>query len=198
MGNGTPNTIYLISTPCSFSWDFHSEYFHIEQTAKNTGDFQHYSHPGPFENHFYFVPIMPQNSVQDTVFFKTDADFVDALTDLSSLYYGKRIKQHGPVFMGGMLLMADLLKIRPNPYYLLPFYAGNHQMPLQVPSDWRILSNISDLILKCSKNVEYARIMKAATAYAESLRIFDVDKEIAYFRLIQSLEVSYSKDVERV
>jgi hypothetical protein len=157
------------------------------------GDFQHYSHSGPFERHFYFVIVMPREPIKEGFILKTDEKFLTSLTSLSSLYYGKRIEHHGPMFMGGKFLMADLLNIKPNPYFQLPFYSASRQNSLSVVTDWRKLKEISDLLAKCSDNVQYTKINKAAIAYAESLRLFVIDKEIAYFRLIQSLECLVDK-----
>jgi hypothetical protein len=116
---------------------------------------------------------------------------------LLSLFYGKRVINHGQIWSPPPFWsLPDLQKVRPNPYHALPIYSGVHTKAPVKDNDWTAVKSIKELIEAPAAPVtSRLRILNAARAYAESLGIFPLDREIAYFRLIQALEAMvYASD----
>jgi hypothetical protein len=181
---------YLVSTPCQMTHEFHSETVTVYQMIKNLGDYAHLAHPGPFERHFYALEIQTSQTAAGFAF---NLD-VDKIVGILSLWYGKDIINHGPIITDGVLSLPDLLNLAPNVYFSLPVYGGQHIDPPATECNWKSLAQIQSLLGETKFTHDKTHtIVKAAKCYSQALRLFPIDREIAYLRLIQSLECVVDK-----
>ena len=179
--------VFLISTPSQFIHSFASDELSVIQLPSNVGDYAHLSHSGPFERHFYALTI---NTCA------TDREYVrklelDPMTvvGLFSLWFGKHVRNHGPIVLDGGWMLPDMLSMHPNPYFAHAIYSGVHTKPLTRPCDWRSLESLLPIIQELkAAGTDESPIMAAAKCYSEALRLLPLDREIAFFRLIQAIE----------
>ena len=179
--------VHLISTPCSFLHSYESERLVISQISSNAGDSAYYGHPGPFQHHFYALQVPVSQEEQPGVF-RWDL-YPDDVVAILSLFFGKRILHHGPIWLPPFWSLPELQSVRPNSYHSLEFYSGEHSKTPRREPDWREVARLSGQIRGLEARSEISsRMTVAAKAYAESLTLLPFDRELAYFRLIQALE----------
>jgi hypothetical protein len=185
------DSVYVISTPNAFAHSFETGRVKVHQLPSNVGDTRFYGHAGPFEHHFY-VCTVPVGTTERAGVFRWEVN-VDDVIALMSLFFGKRITNHGLLWLPHSWMLPDLQGVRPTSYHTLPIFSGQHFKPLVRDCDWRLLGAI-ELLLEtlASAGSESTPIVLAARAYAESLRILPTDREIAFFRLIQAVESAAS------
>jgi hypothetical protein len=183
---------FLFSTPTSFDHSFKGHRIRIQQVSTNIGEAEHFRHRGPFEHHFYVLGIPVAETDKPGVSrFELDPDDVLALL---SLFFGKRIINHGAIFLPPLLSLPSFQNVRPNPYHDLPVFSGAHaKVPIQNP-DWRAVAQIEkELEELAAPACSRPDFIAAARAYADSIRLLPMDRELAYLRLIQALESAGSR-----
>lgn len=183
---------YVISTPCGFTHEYESEQFAIAQIPNNVGDYRHYRVGGPFEHHFYVATIGNPDKEKGPAFCTWQRQ-LSAILGILSLWYGKRIRSHGALLLGGSWCLPDMLGILPNDYYFLPFYCGDHIKDPSRPCNWQSIDKLAELLAKGVFELdEETRLVQAARIYSDALNILPLDLELAYVRLIQCLETVMS------
>jgi hypothetical protein len=181
------NAVHVISSPCQFSHSFESENLCILQMSSNSGDSAHYDDAGPFQHYFYAV-IVPISQTTDPRIRRWKI-LPEDVAALLSLFYGKRILHHGFMYLPPVWGLPELQSVRPNPYYTLELYAGIHTKEPRREPDWREANHVARLLQQLSSASNGCKkILVAARAYADSLRLLPFDRELAYFRLIQAIE----------
>ena len=185
---------YVISTPCAFTHDYESERFSIAQIPNNVGDYRHYRVGGPFEHHFYVVTIGNPDKEKGPAFC-TWKDQLSAALGILSVWYGKHIRSHGALLLGGSWCLPDMLDILPNDYYFLPFYRVDQPKAPSRPCNWQSIHQLARLLAQCVvESHQETPLVQAARIYSDALKVLPVDIELAYVRLIQCLEKAASTE----
>ncbi len=181
------SAVFLISTPSQFDHAFRSDELSVIQLPSNMGDYAHFSHPGPFERHFYALTINTCTTEHDYI--RQLAIDPTAVVSLFSLWFGKHVGTHGPIVLDETWMLPDLLNINPNPYFSHAIYSGVHTKPLVRDCDWRSVEELLPIIQRFKAiGKGDLPMIAAAKCYSEALRLLPFDREIAFFRLIQAIE----------
>lgn len=178
---------FLISTPSEFVQEFVSDALSVRQIAENMGDYRHLAHRGPFERHFYVLRVNTRETERRFVS-RIALDHTKVIAILS-LWYGKHIYDHGLIQSQDTWMLPDMLSMSPNAYFRHSVYSGEHKKPPITECDWCFIQELKS-VLESLVTDEHggASIMAAASCYAEALRLLPIDREIAFFRLVQAME----------
>jgi hypothetical protein len=104
------------------------------------------------------------------------------VTDLASIWFGKRFDYHGPIAIGGIAHMPDLSSIAPISHYHLGPYNHQPRSDLNIELNLNSLAPVLCLLSKRQPQNELAAFWAATRFYAR-----------AFFHLVVALEVIASQ-----
>ena len=117
----------------------------------------------------------------------------EMLTDLASVWFGKRFDYHGAIARDSIAQLPILGSISPVSHYnLAPF---NHQPRSDLSIDLNVLAlkPILCFLYKRQPEEELSAFWAATRFYARALRTFENDPEVAFFNFIVALEIIASQ-----
>lgn len=179
------DAVFLISAPRSLAHEFRGARVKIAQMDSAAAGASRFLHPGPFEHHFYALSV-PTSPMDESGMFGNEVE-PGHLVALLTLFFGRRIQNHGQIRWQEIYAMPDMEGVRPNQYYGLPIYSAAHDGKLpDRPDGWPALQSVASVVDR--PMAASGALVRAAQAFAQSLTVFPLDRELGYFKLIQALE----------
>lgn len=197
----------VISTPSQLVGQLSRPDLAIQIVFPHTDvEFQKYVQPGPYSRTYYLVSIRePDDPSSDDAFAaptwtSDDGKPVYALgavggmlTDLASVWYGKRFDYHGVITHESRAWLPDLSSVLPVSHHNLGLHNRKPRPDLDIELTLGALDKPLNLLYKGEPAAELDAFRTAARFYARALRAFESDPEVAFFDFIVALEVMASQ-----
>jgi hypothetical protein len=149
---------------------------------------------GPYSRSHYVISTSLDESKNQSELFTRPLKFEpDMITDLASLWFGKRFDLHGPIEKMGLFWMPYGTESMPTRMYFLGAYNHKPRKDLQVPLKLDQLSVPVKLFSTKKPRSILGAFWKAASFYARSLRAYEDEPEVAFLDLISALEIIASE-----
>ena len=197
----------VISTPSRLVGELDTPDLRLQMVLPSSGaDFQTAVVHGPYSRSYYLlsieVPDDPSKPGEFAVPVTTSSDgrtshsygaIGEMLTDLASVWYGKRFDYHGVIIHDSIVRLPDLSCTSPLRHHNLGFYNGEPRPDLDIELQLPALGPVIDFLHRQCPEEELTAFWTAARFYARALRAFNNDPEVAFFDLIVALEVVASQ-----
>lgn len=197
----------VISTPSRLVGELVTPDLRLQIVLPSGGvDFQTAVVAGPYSRSYYLlsveVPDDPSKPGEFAVPVTTSSDgrtshsygaIGEMLTDLASVWYGKRFDYHGVIIHDSIVRLPDLSCPSPVRHHELGFYNRKPRPDLDIELTLQALGPVIDFLHRQCPEKELDAFWTAAHFYARALRAFNNDPEAAFFYFIVALEVVASQ-----
>jgi len=198
---------FLISTPSRLVGELNTPTLRLQfMFPENPAEFETSLSAGPYSRDYCMISARtPDNSSEPGDFAVPTTTLQNEekiyhhnivatmVTDLASIWFGKRFDYHGALFLHGVARLPDLSSSIPINHRDLAPYNHLLRSDLAIKLSLDSLTPVLCFLFKRQPEEELATFWTATRFYARALRAFDTDPEAAFFHLIVALEVIASK-----
>ena len=198
---------FLISTPSRLVGVLNTPTLRLQSVfPENPAEFEASLSVGPYSRDYYMISVrvpddssepgdfaVPITTLQNGEKIYHHSIVPTMVTDLASIWFGKRFDYHGALFLQGVARLPDLSSSIPISHRGFAPYNHLLRSDLAIELSLDSLTPVLCFLLKRQPEEELATFWTATRFYARALRAFETDPEAAFFHLIIALEVIAAK-----
>lgn len=167
---------------------------------------QTFMKPGPHSRSYYLLSIMEPDDPSSPEAFAVPITTLhdgkptyafgavgEMLTDLASVWFGKRFDYHSVIAHNSIAQLPNLASVSPVKHYNLDPYNHQPRPDLDIKLNLQNLNEVLPLLHTRKPAAELSAFWTATRFYARALRAFESDPEVAFFDFIVALEIIASQ-----
>ena len=199
-GTGTKMTLqpnsqiarFLISSPSKLTGTFSTEEIAIDHAfSKNRAQIVSQLHNSSFSRSYYVVSVAHEEPT-GTIALPPYLINAELITDLASLWFGKRFNVHGTLQEHGTFWLPPLWNLEPIEHPEAGPFHSQARRDLNIELSWNTFGKPMEFFARYDQDDEdviVGAFWRAARFYARALRTIDADPEVSFFHLIVAIEM---------
>lgn len=187
---------FLISTPSRLVGELERPGLHVDHAFPdllNMTEWQSQLSGGPYSRSYYVISTSVSNDEKDAMGQPVLKFHPQLITDLASVWFGKRFDPHGWTERHGSFWMPYGTELRPTRMSQLGPYNHQPRKDLGIALNWEQLSRPMTIFSFTGLGDAVGAFWKASSFYARAVRTYEEDPEVAFLHLICALEIIASQ-----